>query len=628
MAGGFRGALTGNLASVTIVPKLDRMRFRVLPAIVLLAVGAWSQTPSAQNQPEVSSQETPVTFSTRVNLVSVPVVVRDRDGRAVGNLQKEDFQLFDKGKLQVVTKFSMEKSESGASVAARAASSRETPDRPAAPAPLPTLPDRYVAYLVDDIHLTHGDLLNARQALNRHLDGALDRSSRAAIFTTSGIMLSDFTDDRARLHKAVNSIQPWTGGPDPHQDCPPVTYYLADMLTNQLLYFSGYLFTDQQLLAMAGQDQLLGAVIAEAQQCSSLPLTPAPGAMPASSGANSPPPPPSPGMIQIRATIRQTLAYGDRETDLSFGALTDVLRRIVAMPGTRSLVLVSPGFLVNTNHRLAEADVLERAVRAKVIVNTIDIRGLYTNDPGDADAVQYSSAMSGILRQADISAASQADDVLAELADGTGGKFFHNDNDLTGGLAQLAARPEYLYVLGFSPQDLKPDGSYHALKVSVRNVPGAGLQVRRGYWAPKQARDAAEEAREDIADAVFSRDEIGEIPVDLETEYFKPGEDKAELTVVARIKADGLRFRKADERNNDQVTIVSGLFDSNGNFIKGIQRVVTLHLRDQSLASLAGSGIVVKEAFDVAPGRYVVRLVVRDAEGQTMAARNGGVEIP
>jgi hypothetical protein len=87
------------------------MKMRVLPAIILSALAVRPQNPPAQNQPEVSSEDTPITFSSRVNLVSVPVVVRDRAGRAVGNLQKEDFQLFDKGKLQVVTKFSMGQSE-------------------------------------------------------------------------------------------------------------------------------------------------------------------------------------------------------------------------------------------------------------------------------------------------------------------------------------------------------------------------------------------------------------------------------------------------------------------------------------------------------------------------------------
>ena len=90
------------------------------------------------------------------------------------------------------------------------------------------LPERYVAYLVDDIHLQRGDLLQTRQAVNRHLDEALEPNSRAAIFTTSGRMVADFTDDREKLHKAVNSILPWTSGPDPEHDCPPVSYYMAD----------------------------------------------------------------------------------------------------------------------------------------------------------------------------------------------------------------------------------------------------------------------------------------------------------------------------------------------------------------------------------------------------------------
>src|ERR1700689_5505019 len=67
-------------------------------------------SPAASTTPEVVSHEEPVTFSSRVNLVSVPVVVRDREGRTMGNLRQEDFQLFDKGKLQVITKFSIDRS--------------------------------------------------------------------------------------------------------------------------------------------------------------------------------------------------------------------------------------------------------------------------------------------------------------------------------------------------------------------------------------------------------------------------------------------------------------------------------------------------------------------------------------
>jgi hypothetical protein len=53
-----------------------------------------------------------------------------------------------------------------------------------------------------------------------------------------------------------------------------------------------------------------------------------------------------------------------------------------------------------------------------------------------------------------------------------------------------------------------------------------------------------------------------------------------------------------------------------------------MHLQDQTRVALEISGITLKESFSVAPGRYIVRVVVRDTEGQTMAARNVGVEIP
>lgn len=117
-----------------------------------------------------------------------------------------------------------------------------------------------------------------------------------------------------------------------------------------------------------------------------------------------------------------------------------------------------------------------------------------------------------------------------------------------------------------------------------------------------------------------------------ETELFKPSEEKAELTVIGRLSVGALRFQRAQERNeprnNDTLTIVAGLFDPDGNYVAGIQRVIQMHLRDQTLAALESSGITVKETFHVAPGRYVVRMVVRDTEGHTMAARNQGVNIP
>jgi len=76
------------------------------------------------------------------------------------------------------------------------------------------------------------------------------------------------------------------------------------------------------------------------------------------------------------------------------------------------------------------------------------------------------------------------------------------------------------------------------------------------------------------------------------------------------------------------LTVLSGLFDRDGNYITAIEKTVEMRLRDQTLEKLLMSGITVRTNFDVTPGNYVVRLVVRDTEGQTLAARNGAVQIP
>jgi len=71
--------------------------------------------------------------------------------------------------------------------------------------------------------------------------------------------------------------------------------------------------------------------------------------------------------------------------------------------------------------------------------------------------------------------------VMEELADGTGGTFYHNNNDLEAGLKTLIAGVDYTYFLAFAMK-AKPRSS-HNLKVKV-NQPGLTVQARRGYSSP------------------------------------------------------------------------------------------------------------------------------------------------
>jgi hypothetical protein len=214
------------------------------------------------------------------------------------------------------------------------------------------------------------------------------------------------------------------------------------------------------------------------------------------------------------------------------------------------------------------------------------------------------------------------------LADGTGGTFFHNRNDLDEGFRQAGAAPPISYLLAFSPQNLKLNGRFHLLKVALANKQKYSVQARRGYYAPRTAADPAETAKREIEEALFSQDEIRDLPVELQTQFFKKDEAEARLAVLTHLDLRGIHFRKAEGRNRDDLTLATAIFDENGKFVTGGEKVVEMRLLDTTVDRLGRSGITVKSSFDVKPGTYLVRQVVRDAEGSQMAARNGAVVIP
>jgi hypothetical protein len=323
------------------------------------------------------------------------------------------------------------------------------------------------------------------------------------------------------------------------------------------------------------------------------------------------------------------LARGEYTSRLDLSVLKDVIRRLSATPGSRNVILVSPGFFLTPEMRQDEAEVMDRAIRANVTLNTLDVRGVYAVIPGgDASQIGRASvSASNLMLLMEKNALAADSDVLEELAEATGGQFFHNDNGLFEGFRQLVAQPEYIYILGFSPQNLKLDGARHGLKVAIKNPKGFELHARNAYYAPLHAINSEEQAKQEIQEAVFSRDEIQELPVDLSLQYARAGDTAVKLNVLAKVNLKQLRFRKADDRNLNTLTVVSSVFDRNGNFVTGTQRIVEMRLRDQTLDTLS-SGITVKTTLDITPGSYLVRLVVRDSEGQTMSARNGVVEIP
>src|SRR6266852_2105924 len=549
---------------------------------------------AGQNE-EVSSHDTPTTFKVRVNLVLVRVVVRDSQGKIVSNLKKEDFQLFDNRKLQTISSFSVETPETRtASAVASTAAVGSSSSADVVGGKAVVLPQRFVSMVFDDVHLSLEDSTFVRDSSTRFF-GALAASDRVSLNTTSGQLTQEFTDDHDKLAKALFGIVPRSLTGQSFHDCPDVSYYQADLIVNK---------SDVQALAVATE---------EALQCAFN------GDTTMTTAAHN----------LAQAAANHAVSQGDNETQYAYRHLEDVVRRLANMPGQRVLVLVSPGFITSTLQSEA-SEMVDRATRANIVINTIDARGLYAPDVmGDiADPPNDTYRTVGYKASYRVAAQSAQEEVLAQLADGTGGRFFHNRNDVDEAMREAGAAPAYSYLLGFSPQNLKIDGRFHTLKVALTSKEKFGIQARHGYFAPKTLTDPAESAKLELQEALFSQEEIRDLPVELQTQFFKKDDAQARLAVLSHFDVKGIHFRKLLGRNNDQLTIVTGIFDENGNFVTGLSKVVDMNLLDTTYTRLSRSGFTVKTSFDVKPGTYLVRLVVRDAVGAQMAARNGAVVIP
>ena len=272
---------------------------------------------------------------------------------------------------------------------------------------------------------------------------------------------------------------------------------------------------------------------------------------------------------------------------------------------------------------------IDRAIKANVVIGALDARGLYTEIPGGdaSDRVANTTTMAQKIASQTMATMTQTA-AVADLAEGTGGTFYHGTNDFSEGIARVAAAPEFIYILGFAPQNLKMDGSFHTLKVTLRSPKGFELQVRKGYYAANSAQGPAEKATQEIEEAFFSRDEIHNLPAVVKTQYFKLENGDVTLSAVTKIDAKKLTFKKDADRNRNDVTVVTGLFDSDGNFISGAQKILQMKFLDQTLQTRLNNGVSVENNFTVHSGRYTVRVVVRDTEGQTMSAQSTLVEIP
>ena len=408
---------------------------------------ASSPVPAA---PFGSTQST-ATIKTKAREVVLDVVVADHKNHPVAGIGKDEFSVFEDGKLQKIISFE-------AHTSATEASKLDGPLRP-----LPVLPpntflnlstpwDRLPlnVLLYDVLNTPIEDQAYARKEMVKFLQNR-PHGSRFAIFVLSDKLhlLHGFTDDEGLLVSSLNRSE-------------------ADRMTS---------------LSSPAED-----AVTPSERSSDSGVMPDPGNLIA--------------RMEHMDSSAERYFLGQRiETTIS--AFSEISSFLEGLPGRKNLIWLSGGFpvgvlpggealdpfagVVDYSPEIHEA--VNRMTLSQVAVYPVDIRGLIVDSMfSAANSRAFRTPYALARARAKFFFALAADHAtMKELAEGSGGHAFYNANGLEHAIATAVEDGANYYTLSYSPLNKNFDGRLRKIRVALARK-HFSLSYRRSYFADDETK--------------------------------------------------------------------------------------------------------------------------------------------
>ena len=544
------------------------------------------------------------TLTVDTKLVEVDAVVRDQRGHSVAGLTRDDFEITDEGKKRPIAAFSVETSTPVAPGAT------PPPDgKPAAvPPPSPKVTERYVAILFDDTSMGPGELPQAQTAARRFVNDGFKQGDHLALFTTSGTQNVPFTTDVPKLLEAIARLH-LIGRIPSGGICPQMAPYDAYAIANRI------------------DLGIFNSKLREASNCANLPapadVADFEGRRVPSAGRRSAPAPSRQIIEGVKAQASSIWEQMRQVSEDTLGRVSDVVDYVAQANGQRIILLASSGFLSGTLEQELD-EITRRATHAGVVVNALDAKGLYADEPlqggmgADFRTLTHMQAMGNISKEA-------ANDAVASLAYSTGGLFFHNNNDLNLGFRELGVRPEVSYLLAFAP-DVTPDGKFHKLKVRLTGANRGAVQARLGYMSVQQAVTPPPPVRRVDAEATAT-DTLQEVPASITAMQATSDAGEFAVRAVFHLDIKQMKFSEQAGVRQQKVSLIAVLTDAEGNFVTGKEGIVQFALKEATFAQLSQNGMNASLTLPVPAGAYRFRGVVQESVDGKVTASTQNIEI-
>ena len=563
--------------------------------LVLCALTAGSARPQETTPPK----EAPATFPTQLEQVTVDVVVTDGKGKPIPDLKQGDLQIFEDGVPQGIVSFE------AFQVPAPAAAEK--------PVPRPRVSTntgkeearngRTFVILFDDIHSTALTARRAKVAITDFLSKSTREGDRVTVAASAGGAWWSARMEAGRP-ALVDLVKHLEGRYVPDTGRDRLTEYEAMRI---------HVFRDPAVMNRV-ERRFDSSGMATMRR-------PGQGQNHESFRATEDP------LITGRAAEVYYAALARNRTTLR--ALERSLNALVGQRGRKSLILVSEGFIYDPG-LLEFKGIIEASRRANTAIYFLNTRGL------EALPLSMEADISTPLAPEDMgSAFSQAEEDAEgseSLAADSGGFAVRNTNDLAGGLERIGDETRTYYLVGYNPKNTKRDGAYRKIQVKVSGLKGARVRARKGYYAPSDSKPTV--ASKPAVDTVFQKAldapyAVSDIPLRM-THFVREetlvGKVKVMLATEVDVRGLGFEEKGGQRVGSVQFLLVASQRETGEHF--RYDQTVDLALVPATYERMARTGLPIARDFELGPGSYQAKIVVRDKATERVGTVVHDFEVP
>ncbi|MBK8465756.1 MAG: VWA domain-containing protein [Chloracidobacterium sp.] len=575
---------------------------KVAPFVVLfmlcLSVFGQQQTPTPEASPNQDNDVVKIT----TKLVQLDLIVVDKDGNQVRNLTAADFTVLEDGKPQKITNLSYVNTEAGQSAAPAATVKEKTEvkikDAPIAP-PVkisPANPGRIITFIVDDGNCAASNIgmRASKEGLEKFIREQMQPTDMVAIYQTrSGSnTLQQYTNDKARLLKIAGKIR-WM---------PP----MGSCASN-----------DGSFFAAAKSNTYI-------KQTPSGPVT---------------------NTIETETEKRTRQHTEDMAANNQIVGTLGVIRYVVQglqrVPGRKIMFLLSDGLSIfERNGRFLDSigpmkELTELANRSSVVINTMDVRGVF--DEGMIEARDEVYAQDDILATNNIrdergDIVSNSRNGLRFLARETGGKFTQNQNFLDGPIKKNLATETGYYLIGYEPsEDTFKGKKFNKIEIKV-NQPDLKVVSRAGFFGVVEptAKPKRKTEDSDLYEAIAAPLPRPSLDVKLSAYFVNSAEAGNVVRALFRINGSDLTFvDDKDGLKKTEFDVVAVTLNEKGKVVDEFTHGVIYKEKAVFMPTILKNGLIYSTDVIVKkPGTYNFRVAVKDTASKHIGTSYQLVEIP